>query len=262
MNHSNSIEAEIGLCLLFAAVDGEISEEEVGALSEHMGILLGDDFDPMALPSLVEAEMATIAAIGVDEYIERLPKRIPDPRRLPAVRAACSVALADGLAPEEEEIMRQVCEALFVDANAVLNELSMQPAQKQRPMFASGEEHDDPPNEFTRVLRDRLGLHGWVDPMKLLRDAGVHLSEGSALALEHTSPNGTILGLEHHTCDDSVHLRVTTGDGVSTVLILSAARGREADLLRAILAKQADLATEGNESRAAIAFLTAAFPVG
>src|SRR3954470_19139934 len=114
-----SIEAEIGLCLLFSAVDGEISEQELGALADRVGILLGDDFDPMRLPALVEGEMETIAVLGVDDYVAKLPERLPEERRFEAVRAACVVACADGLAPEEEEVVRQVCAVLAIDADGM-----------------------------------------------------------------------------------------------------------------------------------------------
>src|SRR5689334_24141754 len=112
--NQRTIQAEIGLCLLFAAVDGEISELELAALSDHVGVLLGDDFDPMRLPALVEGEMGTIEEMGVDEYVAGLPARIPEEHRFAAVRAACVVACADGLAPEEEEVVRQVCGVLAI----------------------------------------------------------------------------------------------------------------------------------------------------
>jgi uncharacterized tellurite resistance protein B-like protein len=121
---TRSIEAEIGLCLLFAAVDGEISEQELGALSDRLGVLLGDDFDPMLLPALVEGEMGTIEELGVDAYVARLPDRIPVERRVEAVRAACAVACADGLAPEEEEVVRQVCAIFAIDAGAMIDRSS------------------------------------------------------------------------------------------------------------------------------------------
>ena len=115
-----SVEAEIGLCLLFAAVDGEISEREIGALSTRVGVLLGDDFDPMRLPAILERELGSIGNLGVDDYVAKLPQRIAEPRRFEAVRAACAVACSDGLAPEEEEVVRQVCTVLSIDAEAII----------------------------------------------------------------------------------------------------------------------------------------------
>jgi len=115
-----SAAAEIGLCLLLAAVDGDVSDRELAALTTRVGQLLGDDFDPMGLPGIVEGELESIAGLGVDEYVARLPSRIPEARRFEALRAACRVACADGLAPEEEEVFRQVASALAVDAAAVL----------------------------------------------------------------------------------------------------------------------------------------------
>jgi len=113
---TRSVEAEIGLCLLLSAVDGEISEAEVGALSTRVGQLLGDDFDPMRLPAMLDGELEKIAALGVDDYIKALPARIGPTRRRIALEAALKVARADGLAPEEEEVFRQVAEVLELDA--------------------------------------------------------------------------------------------------------------------------------------------------
>lgn len=117
---SGGIEAEIGLCLLFAAVDGDISEAEIGALSTRVGVLLGDDFDPMRLPAILEREMTRIGSLGVDDYVAKLPDRIVEGRRFEAVRAACAVACADGLAPEEEEVVRQVCGVLAIDPDDLI----------------------------------------------------------------------------------------------------------------------------------------------
>ena len=71
MAQSSSIEAEIGLCLLFSAVDGEISEQELAALTDRVGQLLGDDFDPMRLPGLLEGEMGSI-----EDSADHLARRI------------------------------------------------------------------------------------------------------------------------------------------------------------------------------------------
>ncbi|CAN5925028.1 hypothetical protein BH11MYX4_BH11MYX4_30930 [soil metagenome] len=231
-----SIEAEIGLCLLFAAVDGEISEQELGALSERLGVLLGDDFDPMQLPALVEGEMGTIEELGVDDYVARLPARIPLEHRSEAVRAACVVACADGLAPEEEEVVRQVCAILAIDADAMIERVG---ARNDTIAFA-GDAHDDEPNAQTALIGKRLGEHGWVDPMHSLRDAGITVSGFGAMALQYESPTGHLLRLEHHTCDGSIHLHVTDEEESGTDLVI-AAEGKERELLDAIVSVQNDL---------------------
>lgn len=117
---ARSVEAEIGLCLLLAAVDGEISEKEIGALSTRVGVLLGDDFNPMGLPAILERELGSIGNLGVDDYVAKLPERIAEPRRFEAVRAAIAVACSDGLAQEEEEIVRQVCKTFALDPETLL----------------------------------------------------------------------------------------------------------------------------------------------
>lgn len=237
-----SIEAEIGLCLLFAAVDGEISEQELAALSDHMGVLLGDDFDPMLLPALIEGEMGTIEDVGVDDYVAKLPERIPEDRRFEAVRAACVVACADGLAPEEEEVVRQVCGVLAIDADAMIDRVGA----RNDTISAAGDAHDDEPNAQTALIVERLRERGWVDPMQSLRDAGITVSGFGAIALQYESPTGHLLRLEHHTCDGSIHLHVTDEDDSGTDLVLFP-EGRESDLLDAIVAMQDEVTLDNLE---------------
>lgn len=114
------VEAEIGLCLLFSAADGEISEAELFALTTRVGHLLGDDFPLGRLQTLVETELAKIEDIGADGYVATLPDRIAPERRFEAIRAACKVACADGLSPEEEEMVREACTALGVEVRDVV----------------------------------------------------------------------------------------------------------------------------------------------
>jgi tellurite resistance protein len=222
----HSLGAEVGLCILFAAVDGEISTEEVGALSSRVGQLVGDDFEPMRLPALLDAELAQISRDGVDAYVESLRVRIPEERRYEAVRAACIVAGADGLADEEEQMIRQVCTALELEADELLLSFALPEGV-----------HDDAPDETTEVIRSRLVDGGWIDPMKDLRDAGVGLSGFGALALQYPRPNGHLLRLEHHTCDGSIHFHVTdeADEGDDFVIF---ANGHERDVIDIVVAMQ------------------------
>lgn len=239
-----SIEAEIGLCLLFAAVDGEISEQELAALSDRVGVLLGDDFDPMRLPALVEGEMGTIEELGVDDYVAKLPERIAEDRRVEAVRAACVVACADGLAPEEEEVVRQVCGVLSIDADALIAGIGAQ----HDTIAAAADEHDDDPNEQTKLIAHELRGRGWVDPMQAMRDAGITVTGFGAVALQYESPTGHLLRLEHHTCDGSLHLHVTDADDSGTDLVLFP-EGKESDLLGAIIAMQDEVTLDNLEQQ-------------
>ena len=243
----SSIEAEIGLCLLFAAVDGEISEKELAALSNRVGHLVGDDFDVMRLPALVEGELGSMEELGVDDYVARLPSRIPEKRRYEAVRAACVVACADGLAPEEEEVVRQVCGVLSVDADKVIGAVG----SRHDTIAAGGDEaHDDEPNAATLVIAELLVKDGWVDPMQTLRDAGITVSGFGALALQYQSANGHLLRLEHHTCDGSIHLHVTDESEEGTDLVV-APEGRERDVLAVITAMQDVVTLENLEEHIA-----------
>jgi uncharacterized tellurite resistance protein B-like protein len=124
--------AEIGLCLLFSAADGEISEAELFALTTRVGHLLGDDFPLGRLQGLVETELRTIEELGADGYVATLPGRIAPDRRFEAVRAACKVACADGLSPEEEEMVREACAALSIDMSEIVTAVGVKAKQGNR----------------------------------------------------------------------------------------------------------------------------------
>ena len=243
----SSIPAEIGLCLLFSAVDGEISEKELAALTSRIGHLVGDDFDVMRLPALVEGELGSMEELGVDDYVARLPQRIPEPRRYEAVRAACAVACADGLAPEEEEVVRQVCGILSIDADEVIGAVG---ARHDTIAAVADDAHDDEPNEETHVIAQHLVSHGWVDPMQTLRDAGITLSGFGALSLQYQCPNEHLLRLEHHTCDGSIHLHVTDESESGTDLVIHPDR-REREVLAVITAMQDDVTLDNLDEQIA-----------
>jgi tellurite resistance protein len=245
-SRTGSIEAEIGLCILLSAVDGEISDPELSALTDRVGELLGDDFDPMALPGLVEGELGAIEEQGIDDYVAKLPERIPAARRYEAVRAACKVACADGLAPEEEEVVRQVCDVLEVDADEVIAAVGA----RNDTIAAEGDAHDDEPNEQTTIIAEHLIRSGWVDPMQTLRDAGITVSGFGAVALQYQSATGHLLRVEHHTCDGTIHLHVTDEDESGSDLVLYP-DGRERDLLGVITAMQEDVTLENLEENIA-----------
>jgi uncharacterized tellurite resistance protein B-like protein len=241
-----SIEAEIGLCILFSAVDGDISEKELGALSHRVGHLLGDDFDVMRLPALLDGELGSISEQGVDDYVAKLPSRIPSERRYEAVRAACAVACADGLAPEEEDVVRQVCGVLEVDADEIIDAVG----SRNDTIGAAGESHDDEPNATTKVISDALVARGWVDPMQSLRDAGISVSGFGALALQYESPKGHLLRIEHHTCDGSIHFHVADDSDTGTDLVIFA-DGRENDVLALVTGMQDEVTLETMEQQIA-----------
>ncbi len=133
MARARGVEAEIGLCLLLSAVDGEISDQELAALTTRIGVLLGETFDPMRLPALIDGELERIGGLGVDDYLVELSKRIVPERRYEALRAACAVAIADGLAPEEDEVLRQAARALELDADAILEDVRAKPTKSGPP---------------------------------------------------------------------------------------------------------------------------------
>lgn len=111
-------DAEVGLCVLLAAADGDVSDREVGALSSRLGRLLGEDFSAVALGAIVTSELARMSALGPERYVRTLVARLPDDRRLVALRGALTIAAADGLAPEEEHMFRDVARELGVDEGA------------------------------------------------------------------------------------------------------------------------------------------------
>ncbi|MBX3233972.1 MAG: TerB family tellurite resistance protein [Labilithrix sp.] len=118
--------AEIGLCVLLAAADGDVSESEIGALSSRVGRLVGDEFPAIAIGMIVEGEITKMSELGPERYVRTLVERLPEPRRAPALRGALVVAASDGLAPEEESMFRDVAIELGIpghDAEAMLADI-------------------------------------------------------------------------------------------------------------------------------------------
>ncbi|HVJ90640.1 MAG TPA: TerB family tellurite resistance protein [Labilithrix sp.] len=111
--------AEIGLCVLLAASDGDISEREIGALSSRLGSIVGDEFPAVALGVIVESEITKMGELGPERYVRTLVDRLPQARRVPALRGALVVACSDGLAPEEEQMFRDVATELEIERSAV-----------------------------------------------------------------------------------------------------------------------------------------------
>lgn len=116
--------AEIGLCLMLAAADGQVSEQEIGALSTRLGVILGDDASTAELWGAVEAEIRALDELGPDDYTATLAERIPPERRLSALAGALDVAFADGLAPEEEQTLRETAVALGLHEDEVTSLLT------------------------------------------------------------------------------------------------------------------------------------------
>lgn len=122
--------AEIGLCLLLAAADGDVSEQEIGALSSRLGALLGEDYPALAAGVVADGEIDRMGQLGPDRYVKSLAERIPEDRRRRALHAALVVAHADGLAPEEESMFRDAAAALGLtpaQAEEMLDEVKRAP---------------------------------------------------------------------------------------------------------------------------------------
>lgn len=102
---------EIGLCVLLAASDGDVSEAEIRELSTRLGTLLGNEVNALAVGVAVDEEIGRMHALGVERYIEELVRRMSGRDAVPALRAALAIAIADGLAPEEESMFHEVASA-------------------------------------------------------------------------------------------------------------------------------------------------------
>jgi tellurite resistance protein len=247
---NSSVEAEIGLCLLLSAADGEISEDELYALTTRVGHLLGDDFPIDRLGGLVENELKSIEELGADGYVAELPRRIAPERRREALKAACKVACADGLSPEEEEMVREAAAVLEIDVTTIIPSVGYRDTVHVESRGVPGDDHDDEPNAQTRIVAERLVSSGWVDPMQTLHEAGIHLHGIGALALQYDTPTGITLRVEHHPCDGSLRLTVTDAndDGPDFFLYPD---GREAELCNALVAMQDEIVLDGVEDRIA-----------
>jgi len=111
-------QAEIGLCLLIANADGEISDEEIAELKvkihAHAEGQKDEDVD-----ATIAKERATMTEKGVDTFLASIVERIPEAKREAALRAAVDVAFADMLTSEEDGFVRKVAKALGVKESVV-----------------------------------------------------------------------------------------------------------------------------------------------
>jgi len=113
-----SRQAELGLCVLLAISDGDISDSEINSLSTKVGHLLGDDVPPIALAGAIDAEISAMATVGPERYIEQLATRVSAERKNAALENALCVALADGLADEELSMFFDVASAFGITQEA------------------------------------------------------------------------------------------------------------------------------------------------
>ena len=111
-------QAEIGLCLLIANADGEISDEEIAELKvkihAHAEGQKDDEVD-----ATIAKERAVMTEKGVDPFLASIVLRIPEAKREAALRSAVDVAFADMLTSEEDAFVRKVAKALGVKESVV-----------------------------------------------------------------------------------------------------------------------------------------------
>jgi tellurite resistance protein len=115
--------AEIGLCVLLAAADGDVSQSEIDELSRRLGSLLGDAYPPLAIGVAVDEEIGRMHELGAEGYIESLASRLDGKDVIPTLRAALAIAGADGLAAEEVQMFHDVADVFGLkraDADALL----------------------------------------------------------------------------------------------------------------------------------------------
>ena len=116
-------QAEVGLCLLIANADGEVSDEEIAELKVKIREHAEAGTSDAVIDTLIESERTTMNEKGVDPFLASLVERIPEARREAALRAAVDVAFADMLTSEEDAFVRKVAKALGV-SDAVVNEMA------------------------------------------------------------------------------------------------------------------------------------------
>ena len=95
-------------------------------MSSRLGSLVGDEFPAIALGAIVESEISKMSVLGPDRYVRTLVDRLPQARRRAALRGALVIAFADGLAPEEERMFRDVAIELGIEgttADTMLDEV-------------------------------------------------------------------------------------------------------------------------------------------
>jgi uncharacterized tellurite resistance protein B-like protein len=111
-------QAEIGLCLLIANADGEISDEEIAELKVKIHAHTEGQKDE-EVDATIAKERAVMTEKGVDAFLASIVERIPEAKREAALRSAVDVAFADMLTSEEDGFVRKVAKALGVKESVV-----------------------------------------------------------------------------------------------------------------------------------------------
>jgi tellurite resistance protein len=107
-----SHEAEVGLWMVLIGADGEITDEELAAMSEAARVRFGDRLAVGEVSVLATQAQQRIERIGARAYLHELVHDLPRSSPQAVLDTAMSIARADSLAPEERDLLRFVAREL------------------------------------------------------------------------------------------------------------------------------------------------------
>ncbi len=148
------------------------------------------------------------------------------------------------MTPEEREALHRIGAAFeisvaemleiaaAIDASWIFDELVPSPYPD-----------DEQPNDDSAHILGRLGRAGWIDVLAGFRDSGITMAGFGAVAMQYGNSRATLLRLEHHPSDGSVHLHVADESDTGADFMLLP-HERLAALLTQIIALQDDITLE------------------
>lgn len=183
------LDAATGVCVVFAAADGVVADEEVAAAAAQLVVLSNGALDVVEAAERFVAAAQALRSMDVPAYLEGLVEGLdPEARRL-VVQVAAGVCAADGqVSADEKALYDQLVALAGVDFSDAENILADAEDERRRAKERA--------SDAARV-REALHARGWIDPYAALREAGVAVvGGGDAFQLQNAA--GHLLRLEHY----------------------------------------------------------------
>ena len=91
-----------GACYCMAAIDGEVTEDELVMIRSALADFSGGETSPEAIQALLDEARAKVVELGVDGYLKHFGGRLADDARELVLAATGATLIADGKVHERE----------------------------------------------------------------------------------------------------------------------------------------------------------------
>lgn len=105
-------EAEIGLWMVLIGADDDISDEEIGAVTEAADQRFGEQLAIGEATVIATRAQQRIEKIGARAFLDEILPALPRDEAHAVLRAGMSIARSDSVAPQERDVLRLVAREL------------------------------------------------------------------------------------------------------------------------------------------------------